>query len=805
MADVVIWKTAQEIIEYLIEQNQLVSGMSVAEAAAALGFSKTASGLYVKTVLTTSVTSVAGATASSVAEAAAAGATTTASNVVLFESAAGTAEVGGLASVALPVGSSVLAAAGGYLVGTQVYKKNSDFLDKLMFPLYDYVTGNNVADGLTPSLSTLEVPTMPLIFNASGNTFMDSRAYNRIVSFLDASSLEDGVEMIPYSSLFNGPVFKFKLNAGSTINVFSVLTTEGARFEYTLNILTGSAFCVYCTNTSHEWLTFILLSPTPFTATLTQTDKYGNANHSPLNVYSGSSSGKTFFKVIENRTLLAFDIKEVYGLVGALSFPIDQYKFRSKNLTDAELYAILFSGDAGDGEIPPDIMKYIPGTEPHVEPLKFPDELPDWVPVRLPNAVPGVMPEPAEYPDPDPRPEKITPYIDPIQPQPDGVPIKKPVKPPATPIVPVPNPNDNISTNPYPNPDPSKDPSAQPDGNPDTGMKPVPITEPDIGDTGSVPQPPLPIIPTISSAATGLLHAYNPTNAQINSFGSWLWTTFSGDLIDTISKLFNNPMDAVIGLHELYATPITGSETTIKAGYLDSGVASRLVTSRYSEIKCGAISVPEYWGNYLDYSPYTKTFCYLPFIGVVELNTDDIIGAGVEITYKIDSYNGSCIALITTAKAGSSECVTYEFSGNCAVEIPITSGMKSAVQSALIGAATAGIAVATGGIGGVASAALVGGVRQGGNSKNIVQHSGSFGSSYGAMGIKVPFIIVKRPKQKVVLGYNTNYGYPSHKMVRISDCSGYLKAIEVDVVSPTATENEKKMIEKQLKDGIFVN
>jgi hypothetical protein len=264
-------------------------------------------------------------------------------------------------------------------------------------------------------------------------------------------------------------------------------------------------------------------------------------------------------------------------------------------------------------------------------------------------------------------------------------------------------------------------------------------------------------------------------------------------------------MDAVIGLHELYCTPTTGSTTTIKAGYLDSGVTSRLVTSRYVEIPCGAISIPEFWGNYLDYSPYTKTYCYLPFIGIVELNADDIVGHGVEITYRVDTYNGSCIALITTAKVGSPEAMTYQYSGNCSVELPITSGMKSAIQGALIGAATLAVGAASGGAGGLVAASALGAIKGGASSKNTVQHSGSFGSSYGAMGIKKPYMIVKRPIQKVVYGYNENYGYPAHKKVTVSECTGYMKVIEVNVISSTATEEEKKMIEVQLKSGIFVS
>ena len=132
--------------------------------------------------------------------------------------------------------------------------------------------------------------------------------------------------------------------------------------------------------------------------------------------------------------------------------------------------------------------------------------------------------------------------------------------------------------------------------------------------------------------------------------------------------------------------------------------------------------------------------------------------------------------------------------------------MKSALQSALIGAATCAVGAMGAGMAGVAitDAAIAGGMKQGLNSKNTVAHSGSFGSSYGAMGIKKPYIIVKRPMQKKVYGYNKEYGYPAHKMVTIGDCSGYLRAKEVEVKSSTATEEEKKRIEILLKEGVYV-
>ena len=418
--------------------------------------------------------------------------------------------------------------------------------------------------------------------------------------------------------------------------------------------------------------------------------------------------------------------------------------------------------------------------------------------VTAPNKMPNEFPSFA----PENEPNRVTPYLPQPQPYPEKVPLPTPSpNPNPNPIVvPVPN----YIPVPLPTPSPDVDPSAAPAPTPNPMPEPTPTPKPD--DTGKTPTPILPVVPPISSEADGLLHVYNPTSAQINEFGRWLWTTFSGDLIDTIAKLFNNPMDAVIGLHELYCTPSTGSTTTIKAGFLDSGVTSRLVDSRYTEINCGAITVPEYWGNYLDYSPYTKVYCYLPFIGIVELNTDDIVGHGVQITYKIDSYNGSCVAMITTAKKQDEESVVYQFSGNCSVEVPITSGMKSAMQSALIGAATCAVGAGAVGVAGsaLATAAVAGGAKRGLNSKNTVAHSGTFGSSYGAMGIKKPYIIVKRPVQKVVHGYNKNYGYPAHSMVTIGNCSGYLRCRDFEVVSSTATEEEKKRIEVLLKEGVYV-
>lgn len=808
------WQTAEEVIRMIEVYNQVIQGMgpavSATAAATALGFTKTASGMYVKSVVTTTAASAVAEGAAAAAPTAAA--TTSAANLVIYEGAGGVAQVGGLGAVALPIASSILAAAGGYLIGNQIYKQNSEFLDKLMFPLYDFITGQNIADTL---YEQPEVPTMPVIFDAAGNTYMDSRAHDKVKNYLDTKDLEVPIYDTTPSALYPlihslsyieaeypDTIMAQANGIPSTVNTIRIASHEAPVYIFYGKYLPS------CTPTNTSY-TFYACSTKPFTYRLTE---------------GGTPKNPASFKAKYNSTIT------YYGFNGTISTATNvEWEMKGKesdidfsNYGEALLQGtcLLFNGAIENitGGLPSGVSKYVPGTSP--EPLTFPEEVPAWKPVIVPKTVPTEMPDPTPTPDPDSDPDKkkkITPFIPPKQPQPAEVPVKKPapdyVPTPGIVSPPVPNPTPNPSTTPSPAPNPSVDPSVDPSPNPDPtptpgvtpGIPQVPSSIPEPVDEGVNPPSTLPVIPSIGTSAAGLLHVYNPSASEVQQFGQWLWTTFSSDLIDTLSKLFNNPMDAVIGLHEIYCTPVTSGFSMIKAGYLESNVSSRLVSERYKEISCGAVGVPEYWGNYLDYAPYTKCYCYLPFIGIVELNADDIMNRGVEIVYRIDIYTGSCIAMIKTAKSGGVTSVIYEFQGNCAVELPITSGQKSAIQGALLTATTAALSAATAGATSVGSAAIVGGARGAAHNKNMVQHSGSFGSSYGAMGIKTPYLIIKRPKQKVVPGYNENYGYPAHKMVHISACTGYLKAIEVDVISPTATEEEKKLIETSLKSGIFVN
>lgn len=316
---------------------------------------------------------------------------------------------------------------------------------------------------------------------------------------------------------------------------------------------------------------------------------------------------------------------------------------------------------------------------------------------------------------------------------------------------------------------------------------------------------PTPTPPTISGgggSATGLANLYNPTLAQVKEFSRWLWGS-DGLNLDQLKKLLQDPMQAIIGLHVMYATPTTGANRDIQVGYINSGVTSKIVTEQYTEIDCGTVTINEYFGDARDYSPFTQVYCYLPFIGIVELNADDVVNSTLGIKYKIDVLTGCCLAQLTVKKYGL-DAVLYTYTGNCAVQMPITSGNYLSTVSSLLGAVVSGAAaVATGGalapvaIGAAANAL-------GGGARASVAMSGSLGSNAGAMGIRKPYLIIKRVESADANGYNEFYGYPTNKRVNLSQLTGYVRVKDINLSGTNATEDEQNEIVTLLKEGVIL-
>lgn len=305
--------------------------------------------------------------------------------------------------------------------------------------------------------------------------------------------------------------------------------------------------------------------------------------------------------------------------------------------------------------------------------------------------------------------------------------------------------------------------------------------------------PVLPGVPTLGGNAR-LYTVHQMNGGQLDALGSYMW---SNDFISLIEHMFTNPADAVIGLHTLYyggSLPV-GTAEQIKLGSITAtGVTGQPVTNRYMEFSCGTVHIQSYYGNVEDYDPYTKVQIWLPFIGFRDLATNEIMGGNVTLKYGIDVYTGSCVAMITVLRDGVTQAL-YSFEGNCALTEPLTGADYSRVISGLIGL---GVGVATGGVGAAigAGSMLM--------NKNIqYSRTGSFSANAGAMGIKTPYILIRRPIAYDANFYNEFYGIPANNTMTLGSCSGFTRVKDVHVNSISCTETERDEIVALLKQGVI--
>lgn len=366
--------------------------------------------------------------------------------------------------------------------------------------------------------------------------------------------------------------------------------------------------------------------------------------------------------------------------------------------------------------------------------------------------------------------------------------------------IPVPYPNTINPTQPTSDDTPNIDPQTQPQVNPQTRpdsaqdittqLATPTINSPDTGD-GDTP----PVVPPTGNASS-LWAVYNPTQGQVDAFGAWLW---SSNFVDQIKKLFADPMQGIIGLHKIFATPATGGAQTIKVGYLDSGVSSAVVTNQYTDIDCGTVNVAEYFGNVFDYED-TQIRLYLPFIGIVDLSTSDVMRSSVHVIYHVDVITGACLADVNVYRDGGGG-VLYQYSGDAAVRYPVSSGSYMGMVSGVL-AVVGGIAsVATGG---ALAPALMGAVSGVMHSKTDVKHSGNFSGAAGAMGAKIPYLIIERPQTAVAAGYVNYQGMGDNRIAPVGSLTGYFKMTDVhtdNVLGATGAEIEQ--IKTALERGVI--
>ena len=319
---------------------------------------------------------------------------------------------------------------------------------------------------------------------------------------------------------------------------------------------------------------------------------------------------------------------------------------------------------------------------------------------------------------------------------------------------------------------------------------------------------PEPDLPSVSVTDSGLVTLFAPTESQLKSLANYLWSdAFS---LDNFKKMLNNPMDCILGLSIVPVNVPRGSAREITVGNIVTTVSCAICPTQYVKVDCGTFTFDRHkmTNSYLDYSPYSKCYLYLPFIGVQEINIDDFMQSTMHVVYHVDILTG---AMFCYVMRGSS--VMYTYMGQCAENVPLSSSSYSNTIGSIMSAAASIVGVASMAATGGATAPVAAGLLAGATTstanavsslKPSVAHSGSIGGGAGIMGVNYPYLIFNTPHVSIPSKQRHYTGYPSNQIVKLSALKGFnvIQAINLSVSG--ANDSEMNEIENILKGGVIL-
>lgn len=311
-----------------------------------------------------------------------------------------------------------------------------------------------------------------------------------------------------------------------------------------------------------------------------------------------------------------------------------------------------------------------------------------------------------------------------------------------------------------------------------------------------------------TNVKSGLFTLWHPSSDDLQNLGAFLYgATAQG----TIASIIGNPINAIIQLTEWAVTPVDGPEKSpVICNIAATDLKMPTIPNQFMQFDCGSITIPREYSDFRDYEPYTRLSLFLPFVGDVNISTNDcILPHSIKVIYNLDFLSGAACAEVLVDGD-----VRYAYQAAMCAAIPVTSSDASRLLASLIGAAigTVGGGIMGGIVGGTAGSrmiarSLIGGVSDAAMSpiNGIqIQRTGSISANTGLLGEMKPYVLVTRPISFIPDSYESLIGRPYQTTASLGSQTGFVKVREVHLDGITATEAEKEEIERMLKEGVIL-
>lgn len=161
-----------------------------------------------------------------------------------------------------------------------------------------------------------------------------------------------------------------------------------------------------------------------------------------------------------------------------------------------------------------------------------------------------------------------------------------------------------------------------------------------------------------ASLKYGFVSIYNPSYDELDELSKLRFYSMTGTEVLDLSQY-------IISLRKLYVDIPQIARELVYFGGHNTNVSCNIITTNFIETDCGTVTIDEYNNNSLDYNG-VEIDLYLPFIGNISLNANQVYGKPLRLVYKTNPLNGDCVAVIL------SDNVQIAYSqGNVSFDVPI--------------------------------------------------------------------------------------------------------------------------------------
>lgn len=322
--------------------------------------------------------------------------------------------------------------------------------------------------------------------------------------------------------------------------------------------------------------------------------------------------------------------------------------------------------------------------------------------------------------------------------------------------------------------------------------------------TGKIPEPIPPTPPQPTNKLTrvdSLYKIYKMSLLEINALSSFLWNE---DWVDLLKPLQTNPMENIISLKRSCFDIPASDRVNVYIGNVNTEVEGSPIYEHYSET-IGSFTLKGKYNTFLDFSPFSQYYIYLPFIGKKELDPNLCLNKSLTISVVVDS--ATLLARYVIKNSDNVIIAEYEFNSGMDLPISATDATQKAISigTNLIGTGAKVIGNAMiGNIGGAVAEGVNGLV-----SSTMTQVSttteGRPSANTSLLCDRSVYLEIHRPSYQYISSYAHTKGYPAYVTQAVSSLNGFnVFSPDIDLSGISTTSNEMEQLKSLLTSGIYI-